>query len=162
MQCYCLATRPPRLAASSVALPTAATVSMPLAPRARELSAVLDLFPAVRHAFAYGSGVFVQPGLYDAESKAQKPMLDFIFAVDSPEEWHQQVRSLWRKHCAAELQSLFVKNCMAACLCFQNKFSTTVAVLLQNITQNSHHYSSLSWLGSGAVSFILLSSNPHS
>ena len=98
MRCYCLATRPPRLAASSVALPTAPTVSMPLTPRARELSAVLELFPAVRHAFAYGSGIFVQPGLYNAESMAQRPMLDFMFAVDSPEEWHEQVRSLWREH----------------------------------------------------------------
>lgn len=55
-----------------------------------ELAAVLDGFPPVEHAFAYGSGVFRQPGLYSRG--AGKPMLDFIFAVQSPHCWHEQVR----------------------------------------------------------------------
>ncbi|KAI6012995.1 Mmp37-domain-containing protein [Pisolithus marmoratus] len=43
----------------------------------------------VRYAFAYGSGVFGQTG-YDHEDKrrADKPMLDFIFAVNHPDHWH--------------------------------------------------------------------------
>lgn len=80
----------------------AAVLAKPLHParllgRARELAAVLEEFPAVQHAFAYGSGVFVQPGLYTAASQAQGPMLDFMFAVDSPEEWHDQANLLLRK-----------------------------------------------------------------
>lgn len=48
----------------------------------------------VRYAFAYGSGVFGQVG-YDhldedkrKQSRADKPMLDFIFAVNHPDHWH--------------------------------------------------------------------------
>ena len=55
-----------------------------------ELAAVLQQFPPVAHAFAYGSGVFRQPGLYTLGS-GDKPMLDFIFAVDAPAQWHAQV-----------------------------------------------------------------------
>ena len=65
-----------------------------------ELRTVLNQFPAVRHAFAYGSGVFEQPGLYAAaagggggNSAVARPMLDFIFAVDSPIDWHHEVRA---------------------------------------------------------------------
>ena len=56
-----------------------------------ELAAVLQQFPPVAHAFAYGSGVFRQPGLYPLGS-GDRPMLDFIFAVDAPAQWHAQVR----------------------------------------------------------------------
>ncbi|KAI6124328.1 Mmp37-domain-containing protein [Pisolithus thermaeus] len=55
----------------------------------------------VRYAFAYGSGVFGQAG-YDhvdedivdtskpkhKQNRADKPMLDFIFAVNHPDHWH--------------------------------------------------------------------------
>ncbi|KAI6101862.1 mitochondrial matrix Mmp37-domain-containing protein [Pisolithus sp. B1] len=55
----------------------------------------------VRYAFAYGSGVFEQTG-YDhvdgdivdtskpkrKQNRADKPMLDFIFAVNHPDHWH--------------------------------------------------------------------------
>ena len=60
----------------------------------QELRGVLSQFPAVRHAFAYGSGVFEQPGLYAAAGgggACARPMLDFIFAVDSPVDWHHEV-----------------------------------------------------------------------
>lgn len=57
---------------------------------AKQLRGVLEDIPHVQHAFAYGSGVIVQPDLYD-HSSTNKPMLDFIFAVDDPVDWHAQV-----------------------------------------------------------------------
>ncbi|KAL4434161.1 hypothetical protein ABPG75_000602 [Micractinium tetrahymenae] len=71
------------------------------------LHTVLASFPPVQHAFAYGSGVFKQPGLYDGHPEASaegsaaaadavasgsgdRPMLDFIFAVDDPVAWHTE------------------------------------------------------------------------
>lgn len=57
---------------------------------AKQLRGVLEDLPHVQHAFAYGSGVIVQPDLYD-HSSTNKPMLDFIFAVDDPVDWHTQV-----------------------------------------------------------------------
>lgn len=57
-----------------------------------ELDALLKPFPPVDHAFAYGSGVFHQPGLYAPSSNTtDRPMLDFIFAVDDPVVWHAEV-----------------------------------------------------------------------
>eukprot|EP00887_Chlorella_sp_A99_P001272 scaffold14.g1272.t1 len=83
---------------------------------------LLAAFPPVRWAFGYGSGVFKQPGLYGAAGLAGSssaagtaaaagagatgaagpaagggrggdcPMLDFVFVVDDPEEWHAQAR----------------------------------------------------------------------
>ncbi len=74
---------------------------------AEVLHTVLASFPPVQHAFAYGSGVFKQPGLYDGHLEApagapaaatagsstagDRPMLDFIFAVDDPVAWHAEV-----------------------------------------------------------------------
>jgi hypothetical protein len=59
---------------------------------------ILSRFPSVDHAFAYGSGVFNQPGLYDNTSTSSKllgsryaPMIDLIFAVENPIAWHAQV-----------------------------------------------------------------------
>jgi hypothetical protein len=52
---------------------------------------VVSAFPAMRHCFAYGSGVFHQPNLYTPGQGVQ-PMLDLIFAVDSPLAWHTQVQ----------------------------------------------------------------------
>lgn len=56
---------------------------------AKQLRGVLEDIPHVQHAFAYGSGVIVQPDLYH-HSSTNKPMLDFIFAVDDPIDWHAQ------------------------------------------------------------------------
>jgi hypothetical protein len=54
---------------------------------------IQDNFPPVSYGFAYGSGVFVQPDLYAPNApKGSGPMLDFILAVDSPQEWHAQVQ----------------------------------------------------------------------
>lgn len=51
-------------------------------------------FPPINFAFAYGSGVFVQPDLYRPSTSAGSgPMTDFIFVVDDPLQWHTQVRS---------------------------------------------------------------------
>ena len=77
--------------ASSVTVMPPNTAPLKLAERQRELTAVLASFPTVRHAFAYGSGIFVQPGLYSKGTGVQGPMLDFILAVDNPVEWHTQV-----------------------------------------------------------------------
>jgi len=77
-----------------------------------ELAAVLQQFPPVAHAFAYGSGVFRQPGLYPLGS-GDRPMLDFIFAVDAPAQWHAQVRK----------QTHAVCWCAAARLCLPTAVS---------------------------------------
>ncbi|ELU03060.1 hypothetical protein CAPTEDRAFT_92307 [Capitella teleta] len=45
-------------------------------------------------AFAYGSGVFQQQGHNDKSAN----MLDFIFAVDDPQEWHKQNMARNPKH----------------------------------------------------------------
>lgn len=87
MRIHCFAGRTPAAASIAVATPS----QTKLAQRAKELSGVLELFPSVQHAFAYGSGIFVQPGLYTANSQTARPMLDFMLAVESPVEWHQQV-----------------------------------------------------------------------
>ena len=57
---------------------------------------VLSKFPQkhLRMAFAYGSGVFKQQGHQDMS----KNMLDFIFAVDNPAEWHQENIVMNNKH----------------------------------------------------------------
>jgi translocator assembly and maintenance protein 41 len=47
---------------------------------------LLSAFPRAHYAFAYGSGVFPQPG---APSLAP-PMLDVVFAVDDAEAWHAE------------------------------------------------------------------------
>ena len=73
---------------------------------------ILRHFPPVNYALAYGSAVLRQPGLYaaaadpdDTSARAQSgayastslgahgggPMLDFIFAVQDPVEWHSRV-----------------------------------------------------------------------
>lgn len=56
---------------------------------------VLGHFPKVDYAFAYGSAIFQQPGLYeDADGViSPRPMVDLIFAVDDPTAWHAQVRT---------------------------------------------------------------------
>lgn len=101
------------------------------------LHSVLNGFPPVQHAFAYGSGVFKQPGLYDAmpeagqlsaepaggaaaaadpassSGAADQPMLDFIFAVEDPVAWHTEVGSaacLWTR----SLRQATTRNSCAA------------------------------------------------
>lgn len=74
-------------------MPPASSPSMvlKLSPRAKELSAFLQTLPVVQHAFAYGSGIFTQKGLYESGGKGKGPMLDFIFAVEDPTRWHEKV-----------------------------------------------------------------------
>lgn len=52
-------------------------------------------FPQVEYAFAYGSGVMYQPGLYPGSggggSNSGAPMVDLMFAVDDARKWHVQV-----------------------------------------------------------------------
>jgi len=47
---------------------------------------LLARFPEVDFACAYGSGAFSQNGY----GKGERPMVDFILAVDSPNEWHRE------------------------------------------------------------------------
>lgn len=77
----------------------------------KHLASVLTHFPKVQHAVAYGSGVHLQPGLYEDASpekdgsqpagpvqevvkspNGSRPMIDHIFAVQDPESWHAEVR----------------------------------------------------------------------
>jgi Phosphatidate cytidylyltransferase, mitochondrial len=61
-----------------------------------DVLAFLDTLPqGIQHAFAYGSGAFEQPGLY--ERRNERPMLDLILIVTEPLEWHRRVRAKWRK-----------------------------------------------------------------
>lgn len=95
---------------------------------------ILEHFPTIDHAFAYGSGVFGQPGLYDRVRKAGKqPMIDFVFAVRDPVRWHQEVRCL----------SMSDAESMAGLM----------MVCLQNIARNPAHYSFLSACGPRVVCF---------
>ncbi len=57
---------------------------------------ILASFPqrSMRLAFAYGSGVFQQSGNKDM----CKNMIDFVFAVDNPVEWHTENLLRNRKH----------------------------------------------------------------
>ncbi|KAF5827914.1 mitochondrial matrix Mmp37 [Dunaliella salina] len=76
---------------------------------ASALRAVLSHLPPVQHAFAYGSGVLHQPGLYMPERSkpaiqldgnceqtnpqptspsSSTPMIDYILSVDDPLKWH--------------------------------------------------------------------------
>ncbi|MCO5575888.1 hypothetical protein L7F22_029694 [Adiantum nelumboides] len=50
------------------------------------LVAPLQDLPKVEFAFAYGSGVFQQPG----SSKIEAPMVDYILGVKVPEQWHSE------------------------------------------------------------------------
>jgi Phosphatidate cytidylyltransferase, mitochondrial len=59
-----------------------------------QLRLVLHQLPPVQYAFAYGSGVFHQPGLYNSSLPGTvAPMVDFMFAVEDPETWHAEVES---------------------------------------------------------------------
>ena len=59
---------------------------LPVADSTRTLlESIVSRFNApIRYAFAYGSGVFEQDGY----SSTNKPMIDFVFAVNHPSHWH--------------------------------------------------------------------------
>lgn len=60
---------------------------------------ILKQFPPIEFAFAYGSGVIEQDGYdYSKQNKAELPMLDMIFAVDDPAEWHRLNLIINRDH----------------------------------------------------------------
>ena len=53
-----------------------------------ELRGVVDCFPDVRFAVAYGSGAVRQHGYTDEQVRGA--MTDLMLAVDDPEEWHRE------------------------------------------------------------------------
>ena len=57
-----------------------------------ELAKILSHFPKVQFAMAYGSGVFKQRGNH------HNLMLDLVFAVSDPYEWHKQNLQLHQHH----------------------------------------------------------------
>jgi len=52
------------------------------------LTDMLDTLPPVQHAFAYGSGIFKQPGAAALQEGAAC-QLDLMLAVDFPRRWHE-------------------------------------------------------------------------
>ena len=60
----------------------------PMAASEGDLSALLEEFPPVEDAFAYGSAVFHQEG-YTAQQQADS-MVDLVFCVRDPEAWHRE------------------------------------------------------------------------
>lgn len=81
-----------------------------------ELCSVLDGLPPVQHAFGYGSGVMPQPleskkysGRNETgggEAQRAGSVVDFVFAVDSPLEWHAENMALNPHHYAGHLRML--------------------------------------------------------
>lgn len=79
-----------------------------------ELRSVLDGLPPVQHAFGYGSGVMPQPhrenknygGELGGPARRAGSVVDFVFAVDSPLEWHAENMALNPHHYAAHLRML--------------------------------------------------------
>ena len=69
---------------------------MPAPPAVRpgHLAAALSALPPFSAAWAYGSAVFAQPGLYGTSAGAPlsqpppPPMVDFLVAVRDPAAWH--------------------------------------------------------------------------
>ncbi|OCH91200.1 Mmp37-domain-containing protein [Obba rivulosa] len=65
---------------------------LPVADSTRALleSIVAQFNAPIRYAFAYGSGVFDQDGQpsFSTSSPAERPMLDFMFAVTHADHWH--------------------------------------------------------------------------
>ena len=122
--------------------------------REPELAAVLQQFPPVAHAFAYGSGVFRQPGLYTLGGE-DKPMLDFIFAVDAPMLWHEQVQrgTCWSRERAGGHSSC-AAPCYGRCHCLEAPVSIRLrhcGCAAQNLEMNRQHYSFVGSFGSRAV-----------
>ena len=60
------------------------------------LESLLDAFPTVSYAFAYGSGVYRQRGY--TEEQARSAMTDVVFAVEDPEAWHRENLERHREH----------------------------------------------------------------
>merc|ERR1712166_78812 len=73
------------------------------------LRSIVGHFPPMEFAMAYGSGVFTQKGY----SATQRPMIDFIFGVQDPKEWHEENLKSNGEHYAL-LGSLGGAGCVTA------------------------------------------------
>ena len=103
----------------------------------------LKHFPPVNHAFAYGSGVMHQPGLYpghDEQPQAttsgrglnSSPMVDLIFVCDDALTWHAKV----------DRKLVGCRNSGLSCEIWPWAHAQIIR-LSQNIELNKDHYS---WL----------------
>lgn len=61
-----------------------------------ELAYIVSKFPNVSHAFGYGSGAFSQTS--EVKDETDKPMLDLIFIVENPVEFHEANMRLFPDH----------------------------------------------------------------
>lgn len=78
---------------------------------------ILSKFPAIQFAFAYGSGVVEQAGYNYTVKKSSTvplPMIDMVFAVDNPEEWHHKNLILNPDHYTPLLP--FIGSSVIACI----------------------------------------------
>lgn len=139
---------------------------------APELHSVLAAFPPVAHAVAYGSGVFAQPGLYEdggdsgaggtgrrsapaAPQTGDRPMLDFIFAVEDPVAWHAEVRGSAllagvgaAQHLASDVRQQHGRSAARSTL------EASQPPLAQNLRRHASHYSLLRALGPAGMTAV--------
>ena len=109
---------------------------------------IVKEFPKIDHAFSYGSGVFHQPGLYAAKG-ASKPMIDFIFGVQDPIQWHEEVGLL---HVDAIHSMFFQMSIVLRVIGGADVRNPNPHLLLvQNMRRHSSHYSCLSLFGPDTV-----------
>ena len=74
-----------------------------------DIKELLNQYPTVDIAFAYGSGVLKQTGYNDEEDSSKMPMIDLVFAVKNVEEWHNQNMKMNPTHYTYDIP-LSIKN----------------------------------------------------
>jgi translocator assembly and maintenance protein 41 len=63
-----------------------------------DIDEILSQFPPLEFAFAYGSGVMEQMGYDYSKKPFELPMIDMVFAVNNPKEWHESNQSMNPSH----------------------------------------------------------------
>lgn len=86
---------------------------------------LLSRFPAhLSFAFAYGSGVKLQRGYTEAQQKAT--MIDMVFCVDNPIEWHAANLRMNASHYSALARVVGVGNASRSIAAYQERFGAGV------------------------------------